>query len=139
MFISSTREPSPMPSVLHGWWRIATSSKDAPPAKRRAVVESKGSAIIAMGNLFQDIGARSPNSEQEPILEISFHAMAYTNHPQTIRVLSKLKNKEVIVLIDGGSTHNFIDQSIATQFGLPIYDKNFQVTEGNTKILQCTG
>ncbi|KAL5810906.1 hypothetical protein ACOSQ4_027474 [Xanthoceras sorbifolium] len=92
MFISSTREPSPMPSVLHGWWRIATSSKDAPP---------------------------------EPILEISFHAMAYTNHPQTIRVLSKLKNKEVIVLIDGGSTHNFIDQSIATQFGLPIYDKNF--------------
>lgn len=46
---------------------------------------------------------------QEIIPEISFHAMARTKHPQTIRILGKLKNKEVTILIDGGSTHNFID------------------------------
>ena len=41
--------------------------------------------------------------------EISFHAIAGTDHPQTIRVIGKLKNKHVTVLIDGGNTHNFID------------------------------
>lgn len=55
-----------------------------------------------------------------PTPEISFHATAGTNHPQTIRVSGKLKNKEVTVLIDGGSTHNFIDQAIVSKHGLPI-------------------
>jgi len=54
----------------------------------------------------------------ESFPEISFHAITGTEHPHTIRVLGKLKNKDVTVLIDGGSTHNFIDQSIVSQFGL---------------------
>ncbi|XP_057484986.1 uncharacterized mitochondrial protein AtMg00860-like [Actinidia eriantha] len=45
-----------------------------------------------------------------PLLEISFHAIARTEHPQTLRVVGKLKNNALTVLIDGGSTHNFIDQ-----------------------------
>ncbi|KAL6340300.1 hypothetical protein AAG906_040737 [Vitis piasezkii] len=60
--------------------------------------------------------------EPEPydaLPEISFHAIAGTKHPQTIRVLGKLKNKNVTVLINGGSTHNFIDQAIVSKFGLP--------------------
>lgn len=44
--------------------------------------------------------------------------MARKKHPQTIRLLGKLKNKEVTILIDGGSTHNFIDQSIVSKFGV---------------------
>jgi hypothetical protein len=52
--------------------------------------------------------------------EISFHVIASAEHPQTIQVLGKLQNKSLIMLIDGGSTHNFIDQAIATRFGLPI-------------------
>ena len=56
----------------------------------------------------------------DPIPEISFHAMSGANHPQTICVISRLKNKEVTVLIDGGGTHNFIDQSIVSNFGLPM-------------------
>lgn len=48
--------------------------------------------------------------EQTEVLpEISLHAIARTSHPQTIQVLGKLKNKELMILIDGGSTHNFID------------------------------
>ncbi|KAH9794628.1 hypothetical protein KPL71_004958 [Citrus sinensis] len=56
----------------------------------------------------------------ESIPEISYHAIAGTKHPQTIRVLGKLKNKDIMVLVDGGSTHNFIDQSIVSKFGLPV-------------------
>ncbi|XP_073260170.1 uncharacterized protein [Populus alba] len=68
----------------------------------------------------------------ESFPEISFHAIAITEHPQTIRVIGKLKNKDVTMLIDGGSTHNFIDQSIVSQFGLQeIRDKTFQVMVAN--------
>jgi len=42
--------------------------------------------------------------DQEAIPEISFHAIAGTTHPQTLRVMGRLRSKEVMVLIDGGST-----------------------------------
>ena len=73
--------------------------------------------------------------EPEPydaLPKISFHAIVGTKHPQTIRVLGKLKNKNVTVLIDGGNTHNFIDLAIVSKFGLPvIQDKKFQVMVAN--------
>ena len=68
----------------------------------------------------------------ESIPEISYHAIAGTKHPQTIRVLGKLKNKDIMVLVDAGSTHNFIDQSVVYKFGLPVVrDKRFQVMVAN--------
>ncbi|KAL5739171.1 hypothetical protein ACOSQ2_028351 [Xanthoceras sorbifolium] len=68
----------------------------------------------------------------DPRLEISLHTMSCTSHPQTIRVVGRMKNKDVTVLIDGGSTHNFIDHTTTTKLGLPIVsDKNFQVMVGN--------
>ncbi|KAL5848937.1 hypothetical protein ACOSQ4_006950 [Xanthoceras sorbifolium] len=48
---------------------------------------------------------------QEELPEISFHAITGTTHPQTIRLQGRMKGKEVIMLVDGGSTHNFVDQS----------------------------
>lgn len=47
---------------------------------------------------------------EEILPEISFHAIVGTNHPQTLRVIGKLGNKYLTILIDRGSTHNFIDQ-----------------------------
>ena len=56
----------------------------------------------------------------EDISEILFHANAGAEHRQTLRVLGNLRNKSVIVLIDGGSTHNFIHQAVVSKFGLPV-------------------
>ncbi|XP_052289930.1 uncharacterized protein LOC127899837 [Citrus sinensis] len=39
---------------------------------------------------------------------ISFHAMVGTQTPETMRVMGRLVQKVVTVLIDSGSTHNFI-------------------------------
>ncbi|XP_010276476.1 PREDICTED: uncharacterized protein LOC104611204 [Nelumbo nucifera] len=82
-----------------------------------------------------------PEAEnQEAIPEISFHAIAGAEHPQTIRVLGKLKNKNVTVPIDGGSTHNFIDQAIVSKFGLPVNrDKKIQVMVANREKIECVG
>ncbi|KAK9230741.1 hypothetical protein WN944_023713 [Citrus x changshan-huyou] len=74
----------------------------------------------------------------ESIPEISYHAIPGTEHPQTIRVLGKLKNKDIMVLVDGGSTHNFIDQSVVSKFGLPVVrDKRFQVMVANREKIEC--
>lgn len=76
----------------------------------------------------------------ETMPEISFHAIAETNHPQTIRVMGRLKNKNITALIDGGSTHNFIDQAIVTKYGLPVIrDKKFQLMVANREKIECAG
>lgn len=72
--------------------------------------------------------------------EISLHAMAGTTHPQTLRVLGKLKNRDLTVLIDGGNTYNFLDQSVVTKCGLPVIrDKTLQVMVRNGEKVDCSG
>lgn len=81
-----------------------------------------------------------PLAQEDSIPEISLHAIAGTNHPQTIRLIGKMGNKEITVLVDGGSTHNFIDQSVAAKFGLPVErDQNFQVMVANGEKIKCAG
>ena len=88
----------------------------------------------------EDVEGAYPEQEHHEVIpEISFHAIAGTEHPQTIRVLGKLKNKNVMVLIDGGSTHNFIDHTIVSKFGLPVIrDKKFEVMVANREKIECT-
>ncbi|KAA8531359.1 hypothetical protein F0562_006068 [Nyssa sinensis] len=72
--------------------------------------------------------------------EISFHAIAGAEHPQTLRVWGRLKNKNLMVLTDGGSTHNFIDQATASRFGLYITrNKKLQVVVANQEKIECAG
>lgn len=88
----------------------------------------------------KDEQVEAENEYTEILLEISFHAISGATHPQTIRVLGKLRNKHVTVLIDGGSTHNFIDHAIVTKLGLPIMqDKKFRVTIANGDQIECMG
>ncbi|KAL5767982.1 hypothetical protein ACOSP7_014564 [Xanthoceras sorbifolium] len=71
---------------------------------------------------------------------MSFHALAGTNHPQTFRVLGKLRTKELVILIDGRSSLNFIDQSVVSKFGFPVVrDQTLQVMVGNKEKITCTG
>lgn len=79
-----------------------------------------------------DDNAQQETESKKAMPEISFHAIARSNHPQSIRVMGKLKNKNRTVLIDGGSTHNFTDQVIVTKYGLHVTRyKKFQVMLAN--------
>ncbi|GKF29980.1 transposon ty3-G gag-pol polyprotein [Tanacetum coccineum] len=72
----------------------------------------------------------------EPQAEVSFQAITGTIHPQTLRLSGKIKNKDVVVLIDEGSTHNFM----VDRFGL-IIDREitFDVIVGNREKVLCPG
>ncbi|XP_048323214.2 uncharacterized protein LOC107404744 [Ziziphus jujuba] len=68
------------------------------------------------GNL-EDMATEEPEGTTP---EISFHAIA--------------------VLIDGGSTHNFIDQAVVTKYGLPVEkSKKFHVMVANKERIECAG
>nr|GEU58580.1 hypothetical protein [Tanacetum cinerariifolium] len=55
-------------------------------------------------------------------------------------VTRKDQNKDVVVLVDGGSTHNFVDQELVNRLGSQVYlTVNFSVVVGNQEKLACTG
>jgi predicted aspartyl protease len=52
--------------------------------------------------------------------------------PQTIILLGHIDHHPLTILIDSGSTHNFIQDRIATQLGLTLEPtQSFQVLVGN--------
>ncbi|KAF8411843.1 hypothetical protein HHK36_004402 [Tetracentron sinense] len=65
----------------------------------------------------EDITVDDP-AEETP--EISLHAIAGAPTPQTMRLQGHVNNQIVVVLVDSGSTHNFLDPSIALKARLPV-------------------
>ncbi|KAF7813726.1 Ty3/gypsy retrotransposon protein [Senna tora] len=71
--------------------------------------------------------------------EISFNALEGQFHPSTLRVTGKHKDYVVKVLIDNGSTHNFIKSSVAAKMQLLLSAiQPFKVQTGNGAYLECT-
>lgn len=61
------------------------------------------------------------NSDAEKeMLKMSLHAIEGTNHPQIIQLPGKLNGQKFTILVDSGSTHNFVDQILAKQCGLVV-------------------
>ena len=57
---------------------------------------------------------------QDQECAISYHAMSGDLVPQTLRFQGIIGSQCVSVLLDTGSTHNFIQSRIARAVGLPI-------------------
>ena len=49
--------------------------------------------------------------------EISFHALKGEHAGQIIKVEGKMGKRRIMVLIDSGSTHSFLNEAIATELG----------------------
>ena len=53
-------------------------------------------------------------------LELFLHAMEGSSSPRTIRLLGHVNKKLVSILLDTGSTHNFIDPRVVQRTGLQV-------------------
>lgn len=61
-----------------------------------------------------------PPDETDPTqAQISLHSLAGHLAPETLRLLGSIAGHPVVILIDGGSTHNFIQESLVAQLGFP--------------------
>ncbi|XP_020963323.1 uncharacterized protein LOC110264971 [Arachis ipaensis] len=75
----------------------------------------------------------------EPMrLEISFNTMVGQHQPTTFRLKGTYKGQTVMVLIDGGNTHNFVKARVAEKLEFPIKQTvPLQVLVGNGDIIGC--
>lgn len=83
-----------------------------------------------------------PDDAAEPGLNpcISFHALNGFTVPSTLKIAGKIHGKELVVLIDGGSTNNFIQTRWAQHLNLPVQpSSHLRVTVGNGEVLTCGG
>ncbi|PWA74286.1 hypothetical protein CTI12_AA219250 [Artemisia annua] len=75
---------------------------------------------------------------QQDMAEISFHAILGKTSGTTMKVEGTLEGRKVLILIDSGSTHNFISTSLVKQLGLKVSTvPSFGVQIGNGQIIQC--
>lgn len=71
-------------------------------------------------------------SETVDFPEISLHVISGMVTPQTMRARGNLGRNSVMVLIDSGSTHNFIDQQMAKKAGMEAQqEKGLEVMVAN--------
>jgi len=70
--------------------------------------------------------------------EISLHALSGWTTYKTMRVLAKIGPYNMVVLIDSGSTYNFISEKEVNMLQLPIVPTNsFNVRVANEGPLKC--
>ena len=58
----------------------------------------------------EEVAGEQSNEGERPI--ISLHALVGTDGYQTMRLQGRIKNHKVIILVDTGSTHNFVDSAV---------------------------
>jgi hypothetical protein len=87
-----------------------------------------------------------PDATQEPADPpevdplISLHALTSFSTPQMLKLIGYIKHMKVIILVDSGSTHNFIHHRIAqeTNFYIRVVN-NFQIMIANGGSMKCGG
>ncbi|CAA0808261.1 Unknown protein, partial [Striga hermonthica] len=74
---------------------------------------------------------------EEP--EILMHAMTGIRGPKTMRLPAWVKDRRVVVLVDNGSSHNFINADLSQKLRLPTTKiEPFEVRVANGERLQCS-
>jgi hypothetical protein len=68
-----------------------------------------------------------PAIQQADLLGISLHAIAGVPSPKTMRLVGKIRTCSIIVLINTGSTHSFIDVNMARKAKLPVKEGHLAV------------
>lgn len=80
-----------------------------------------------------------PLGSDPPTAQISLHALLGHAIPQTLRVAGHIAKNPVAILVDSGSTHNFVQDRVAKCLGLTMLPaQSFDVLVGNGEQLQCS-
>ncbi|KAK9274230.1 hypothetical protein L1049_019044 [Liquidambar formosana] len=71
--------------------------------------EDNGDVIMEEENVGNEVGEMP---------EISFHAISGIHAPKTLRVRGSIGHMATTMLLDSGSTHNFVNETSAKKVGL---------------------
>jgi hypothetical protein len=94
--------------------------------------------LVSESSETTDITPPSDPPKVEPI--ISLNALTSFSAPQTLKLIGYIKHQKVIILVDSGSTHNFIHRCIAQETHCYIHVvNNFQIMIANGGSMKCGG
>lgn len=83
------------------------------------------------------------NAEQQvddKVAKVSLNSVVGLTSPKTMKLIGKIGDQEVIVMVDPGATHNFISLDAVERLGLPvIQSKEFGVSLGNGEAVRGSG
>jgi hypothetical protein len=81
-----------------------------------------------------------PSDPPEVEIAISLNTLTGFSTPQTLKLIGYIKHRKVIILVDSGSTHNFIHRRIAQETHFYIHAiNNFQIMIANGGSMKCGG
>lgn len=87
-----------------------------------------------------EVQIRGDENTETSAAEVSLNSMVGLTTPKTMKLVGKIGEQEVIVMVDPGATHNFISLSTVKKSGIPISNKKgFGVSLGNGVAVQGTG
>ncbi|XP_073017749.1 uncharacterized protein [Primulina eburnea] len=80
-----------------------------------------------------------PNVEYNT-LELPLYSVNGINHPQTLKMRARLAGREVVAMVDTGSSHNFVSKKLIAELGL-VCDESiiFGVCLGDGCRVSCQG
>jgi hypothetical protein len=85
-----------------------------------------------------DMTPPSDPPEVEPV--ISINSLSGFSAPQNLKLIGYIKHSKFIILVDSGSTHNFIHRHIAQETNCYSYAiNNFQIMIVNGGSMKCGG
>lgn len=83
-------------------------------------------------------GQQDLKEDKESITAISLHVIAGTPNPRTMRLLGRIGKSEVVILVNTGSTHNFLDLIIVARNQLLIqHTKKITIKVANGDSMLC--
>ncbi|KZV25380.1 hypothetical protein F511_07264 [Dorcoceras hygrometricum] len=73
-------------------------------------------------------------------LELPLFSISGMNQPQTLKLRGRIKDEEIVVMVDSGASHNFVSRALMEKLGLGIDETvRFGVCLGNGGRIQCQG
>lgn len=77
--------------------------------------------------------------EREMKLTLNLSSVVGFNTPKTMKFVEFLKGEEVVTLLDGGATYNFISRALMEKLRIPMTLAPFAVTLGDEKRVKGMG
>lgn len=74
---------------------------------------------LTKGQEGEEISVDTEKADEAKVAALSLHSLAGFDSLKTLKIKGEIQGKEVVILIDGGATHNFILEKLVTELNLP--------------------
>lgn len=112
--------------------------KYTPSHKCQTQAQGQIKAMQAQEILSDDILDAVVIEEDEEEMQLSLNAIIGADHPKTLRVRALIENQVMLMLIDSGSSHSFINTELVERLGYtPTRINTMTVKVANGEIMYC--